>query len=98
MTEIDELRSLFGELRDIMVSEGAQSKGGRYIEGLCCRLWDDSIVEDLKGIKRDYGSLCASRPFSDFYIWRDESEAMVEANRRLDQIRGRLGWLCRDES
>ena len=85
------------ELRDIMVSEGGRSAGGRYIEGLCYRLWDDSVVEDLKDIKRDYGSLRASRPFSDFCIQRDEFEAGVEANRRLDQIRGRLDWLCMEE-
>jgi len=93
VSEIDELRSLFVELRDILVSEGERSMG-RFVEGLCYRLWDDSVVEDLKDIKRDYISLGVTRPFSDFYIQRDEFEAGVEANRRLDQIRDRLGWLC----
>lgn len=89
MSEIDELRSLFVELRDILVSEGERSMG-RFVEGLCYRLWDDSVVEDLKEIKWSYIDLARSRPFSDFYIPRDRPEESL----RLDQVLGRLQQLC----
>ena len=77
MIEIDELRSLFGELRDLMLAHGERN-WIRGIEGICYDLWDDPTADDLKNIERGYISMHQGvGSFADFHI---------PGNQRVDEI------------
>ena len=77
MSEIDELRSLFGELWELMVAHGVRN-WTRGIEGICYDLWDDPTADDLKNIERGYSSMYQGvGGFGDFYI---------PGNQRVDEI------------
>ena len=90
---IEELKKLFGELREILETEN-ESNWIRGIRIICNTLENGSPEfesERFEEVKRTYASMNGGAgSFSDYYIHRDDFNDRLKSNLRLDQIRDRL--------
>ena len=90
---IDELRKLFGEMREILEAEGERN-WIRGISVICNTLAEANPIsesEQIERAKQTFNSMNGGAgSFADYYIHRDEFDERMKANERLDQIRDRL--------
>ncbi len=95
---IEELRKLFAEMQSIMLAEG-ESNWIRGIKNVVNTLSKDNPACDEEKI-RDAGNTYKSMnrgagSFDDYYIQRSDFNEQLEANRRFDEIRGRVWELLK---
>lgn len=89
-----QLRTLFLELRSILVEEGDMEWINR-IEGCLAGLPEDpealpepEVRKRLREVSREYREMVQPKGgFSEYFIWRETVEERISANRDLDALR-----------